>query len=166
MSNYRQIFYQIVFGTKHRKPTIDEAYCKELYQYISGVIKNKNCKLYRINGMEDHIHIFSDLHPTVSLSDYIKDIKVASNGWMKANGNFSKSEAWQEARLNDEVGQGYGAFTYSIREKDMIINYVKNQKEHHRTETFYDEFKRLLIARLNESFGQENGIEFDEKYLL
>ncbi len=48
----------------------------------------------------------------------------------------------------------------------MIINYVKNQKEHHRTETFYDEFKRLLIARLNESFGQENGIEFDEKYLL
>jgi len=76
---------------------------------------------------------------------------------MKANGNFSKFEAWQEARLNDEVGQGYGAFTYSIREKDMIIKYVKNQKEHHRTETFYDEFKRLLI---------ENGIEFDEKYLL
>lgn len=58
MSNYRQIFYQIVFGTKHRKPTIDEAYCKELYQYISGVIKNKNCKLYRINGMEDHISYF------------------------------------------------------------------------------------------------------------
>ena len=67
---------------------------------------------------------------------------------MKANGNFSKFEAWQD---------GYGAFTYSIREKDMIINYVKNQKEHHKTETFYDEFKRLLI---------ENGIEFDVKYLL
>jgi putative transposase len=78
MGNYRQIFYQIVFGTKHRKPTIPETYCKELYQYISGVIKNKNCKLYRINGMEDHIHIFSDLHPTVPLSGYIKDIKVAS----------------------------------------------------------------------------------------
>ena len=39
----------------------------------------------------------------------------------------------------------------------MIINYIKNQKEHHKAETFYDEFKRLLI---------ENGIEFDEKYLL
>lgn len=39
----------------------------------------------------------------------------------------------------------------------MIINYVKNQKEHHKNETFYDEYKRLLI---------ENGIEFDEKYML
>ena len=148
MGNYRQIFYQIVFGTKHRQPTIDETNCRELYQYISGVIKNKKCKLYRINGTEDHIHIFSDLHPTVSLSDYIKDIKVASSVWMKANDRFPKFESWQE---------GYGAFTYSIRERDMIINYIKNQKEHHKRETFYDEFKRLLI---------ENEIEFDEKYLL
>jgi len=146
--SYRQIFYQIVFGSKNRKPVIPETHCKELYQYISGIIKNKKCKLYRINGIEDHIHIFSDLHPTVSLSDYIKDIKVASSIWMKADGNFPKFEAWQE---------GYGAFTYSTREKDMIINYVKNQKEHHKIETFYDEFKGLLI---------ENGIEFDEKYLL
>jgi len=66
---------------------------------------------------------------------------------MKASGKFPKFEAWQE---------GYGAFTYSIRERDMIINYVKNQKEHHKKETFYEEFKRLLT---------ENGIEFDEKYL-
>jgi putative transposase len=146
--SYRQIFYQIVFGTKHRQPTIPESHCNELCQYISGIIKKKNCHLYRINGIEDHLHIFSDLHPTVSLSDYIKDIKVASSTWMKADGNFPEFDAWQEA---------YGAFTYSIREKDMIINYIKNQKEHHKVETFYDEFKRLL---------EENGIEFDEKYLL
>ena len=146
--SYRQIFYQIVFGTKHRQPTIPESHCNELYQYISGIIKKKNCHLYRINGIEDHLHIFSDLHPTVSLSNYIKDIKVASNNWMKANGNFPEFDAWQER---------YAAFTYSIREKDMIINYIKNQKEHHKVETFYDEFKRLL---------EENGIEFDEKYLL
>ena len=148
MGTYRQIFYQIVFGTKHRHRTIDEVNCKELYQYISGVIKNKNCKLYQINGTEDHIHIFSDLHPTISLANYIKDIKVSSSIWMKSNGKFPKFDSWQE---------GYGAFTYSINEKDKIINYIKNQKEHHKTETFYDEYKRLLI---------ENGIEFDEKYLL
>jgi REP element-mobilizing transposase RayT len=148
MSSYRQIFYQIIFGTKDREPTIDEANCRNLYQYISGIIKNNNCKLYRINGVEDHLHIFSDLHPTICLSDYIKDIKVASSLWMKEKSRFPKFKAWQV---------GYGAFTYSIREKEMIINYVENQKEHHRVENFYDEFKRLLI---------ENGIEFDEKYLL
>ena len=148
MGTYHQIFYQIVFGTKYRKPTIAKSYNEELYSYIGGIIKNKNCKPYRINGIEDHIHIMSDLHPTVCLSDYVKDIKVASNLWMKESGKFPAFEGWQD---------GYGVFTYSVKEKDIIINYIKNQKEHHKTENFYDEFKRLLI---------ENEIEFDEKYLL
>jgi len=147
MSSFRQIFYHIIFGTKYRKPTIEESNCKELYQYISGVTKNKKCHLYRINGVEDHIHLFSDLHPIICLSDYVKDIKVASSIWMKASGKFPKFEAWQE---------GYGAFTYSLKEKDIIINYIKNQKEHHRKETFRDEFKRLLV---------EHGVAFEEKYL-
>jgi putative transposase len=146
--SYRQIFYQIVFGTKNRQATIEETNCEELYKYIWGIINKKKCKLYRINGVEDHIHIFSDLHPTVALADYIKDIKVASSLWMKESKKFPKFKGWQDS---------YGAFTYSIREKDMIINYIKNQKEHHKVEVFYDEYKRLLI---------ENGIEFDEKYLL
>lgn len=148
MSSYRQIYYQIVFGTKYRRPTIAEKHCEELYRYIWGIVKNNKCKLYRINGIEDHIHIFCDLHPSVALSDFVKDIKVASSIWMKQSGLFPDFEAWQE---------GYGAFTYSIREKDKIINYVKKQKQHHKKETFYDEYKRLLI---------ENEIEFDEKYLL
>lgn len=145
--SYKQIYYHIVFGTKSRKRTIPEAYCKELYQYIYGLIQNKKCKLYRINGTEDHIHIFSDLHPSISLADYIKDIKVSSSQWMKENGRFPDFIGWQD---------GYGAFTYSIRERDKIINYEKNQKEHHKKESFYDEFKRLLI---------ENDVDFDEKYL-
>jgi putative transposase len=148
MSSFKQIYYQIVFGTKYRKPTIAEEHCEELYKYIWGVIENKNCKLYRINGVEDHIHIFCDLHPTLALADLIKDIKVASNLWMKESGKFPDFTSWQD---------GYGAFTYNIRERDKIIDYVKKQKEHHKKETYYDEFKRLLI---------ENGIEFDEKYML
>ena len=148
MGTYRQIFYQIIFSPKHRKPAISREHDKELYKYIWGIIKNKNVKLYRINGIEDHIHIFSDLHPSISLSDYVKDIKIASNLWMKESGKFPLFEGWQD---------GYGAFTYSMQEKDMIINYVKNQKEHHKSESYYDEFKRLL---------EEHGIEFDEKYLL
>jgi len=148
MSSYRQIYYQIVFGTKYREATINTNNEEYLYKYIWGLIENKKCKLYRINGMPDHIHIFSDLHPSLCIADYVKDIKVATNIWMKDCGKFPLFRGWQE---------GYGAFTYSIREKDMIINYIKNQKEHHRTETFYDEYKRLLI---------ENGVEYDEKYFI
>jgi len=146
--SFKQIYYQIVFATKYRQATIVEEHCHELYKYIWGVIQNKKCKLYRVNGVEDHIHIFSDLHPSIALADYVKDIKVASSLWMKESGKFPDFIGWQD---------GYGAFTYNIRQRDMIINYVKKQKEHHRKETFYDEYKRLLI---------ENGVEFDEKYLL
>lgn len=148
MSTHRQIFYHIIFGTKNRQHSIAEGHCRELYNYIFGITKEKHCHLYRINGMEDHLHIFSDLHPSVSLSDYVKDIKVASSLWMKETNRFPAFTGWQE---------GYGAFTHSIRKKDAMIDYVKNQKEHHKTETFYDEYKRVLIV---------NGVEFDEKYLL
>ncbi|MEO8769712.1 MAG: IS200/IS605 family transposase [Ferruginibacter sp.] len=148
MGTYRQIYYQIVFGTKYRKPTINPLYDKDLYRYIWGIIENKKCKLYRINGIEDHIHIMSDLHSTICLADYVQDIKVASSIWMKETGKFPAFEGWQD---------GYGAFTYSVRERDMIFNYIKKQKAHHQKENFYDEYKRLLI---------ENGIEFDEKYML
>ena len=148
MTSYRQVYYQIVFGTKHRNPTINPKHEEDLYKYIWGIIKEKNCKLYRINGIEDHIHIMSDLHPSIALADYVKDIKVATSLWMKDCGLFPDFEGWQD---------GYGAFTYSVRERDMIINYIKNQKQHHQKENFYNEYKRLLI---------ENEIEFDEKYML
>ena len=147
MSAYKQIFYHIVFGTKHREPTLATAHHDELYKYIWGVIQKHNCRLYRINGMEDHLYIFSDLHPSVCLADYVKDIKLASHSWIKAHGGFPFG-GWQES---------YGAFTCSVKEKDIVIDYIKNQKEHHKKEKFFDEFKRLLI---------ENGILFDEKYLL
>lgn len=148
MSSFRQVYYQVVFSTKNREHTIEEEHEQELYQYIWGIITKHHCKLYRINSMPDHIHIFSDLHPSVCLSDYVKNIKVASNLWMKESGKFKLFQGWQE---------GYGAFTYSSRDKDMIINYIKKQKEHHRQETFYNEYKRLL---------KENEIDFDEKYLF
>ncbi len=137
MSTFKQIFYQIVFSTKNREATITETHESELYKYIWGIINNHKCKLYRINSMPDHIHIFSDLHPTICLSDYVKDIKVASSIWMKESGKFPLFIGWQD---------GYGAFTYSIREKEMIINYIKSQKEHHITASFYDEYKLPAIT--------------------
>jgi len=98
--------------------------------------------------MEDHLHIVTHLHPTVALSDLIKDIKVASSLKIKEAGWFKHFRSWQE---------GYGGFTYSIKEKDRLIEYVKNQEEHHKKISFRDEFIDLL---------NEYEIEFDEKYPL
>ena len=148
MSTYKQIFYHLIFSTKHREQTLVRAHQEELYQYITGLVKAKHGTLYRINGMDDHLHIFSDLHPSLSLASYIKDIKLATSGWMKESGLFPQFSFWQS---------GYGAFTHSVKERDRIIDYIINQKEHHQTETFLDEYKRLLV---------ENEVPFEEKYLL
>lgn len=75
MSTFRQIYYQIVFSTKHRKPVLSIENEEQLYKYIWGIVKNKKYTLYRINGMPDHIHLFTDLHPSVSLSSFCKRYK-------------------------------------------------------------------------------------------
>jgi len=148
MSTYTQIIYQIIFSTSNRIGCLHQENRAELLKYISGIIKNKKSHLYRINGVKDHLHIVTHLHPTVALSDLVKDIKVASSIKIKETGWFKNFTSWQD---------GYGAFTYSIKEKDKLIEYVKNQEEHHKEISFRDEFIQLL---------NEHKIEFDEKYLL
>ena len=123
MSTFAQIYYHIVFSTKHREPVLRADDKEELFRYIWGIIRNKNSHLYRINGVEDHLHILSSLHPSVALGDFIKDIKVASNGWIKEQQLFPLFNGWQD---------GYGAFTASHPDKDRLIGYIKNQQEHHR----------------------------------
>ncbi len=148
MSTYTQIIYQIVFSTKHRERVMKKKNRDDLFKYIWGIIKNKNCHLYRINGVEDHLHIVTHLHPSISLASLVKDIKVASSMYIKEQNLFEGFIGWQD---------GYGAFTYTVKEKDRLIEYVKNQEEHHKIKTFKDEYLELL---------KEHEIEFDEKYML
>ncbi|MES2654449.1 MAG: IS200/IS605 family transposase [Bacteroidota bacterium] len=148
MSTYTQILYQIVFSTKYRAHTLNRENQQELYQYISGVLKNKNCHMYQIGGVTDHIHILTHLHPSVSLASLVKDIKLSSSELIKTNNTFPDFSGWQE---------GYGAFTYTIEAKDNLIKYIQNQEAHHHKKTFKEEYIELL---------NEHGIEFDEKYLL
>ena len=147
MSTYTQILYQIVFSTKKRERTLTKSNRTELFQYMWGVLKEKNCHLYRINGVEDHLHIVTHLHPTIALASLIKDLKLASSAHIRENKLFPNFDGWQV---------GYSAFTYTIKEKNRLIEYVKNQEEHHKTKTFREELIELL---------KEHGIEFDEKYL-
>lgn len=148
MSTYTQLLYQLVFSTRARKPVLHKEGRSKLFKYISGLLENKNCHLYRINGVEDHIHIITHIHPTLSISGLIKDIKLASSQFIIAEKLFLLFDGWQE---------GYGAFTYSIGAKENLIEYVKNQEQHHANKDYLTEYKKLL---------NEHNIKFDEKYLL
>jgi len=84
---------------------------------------------------------------TLSLADYVKEVKTGSSRWLKDQTEFRRFEGWQD---------GYGAFTASFREKDSLVEYIKDQAEHHRAESLLDEYRRLLC---------ENGVPYDERYL-
>ena len=146
MSSYRQILYHIIFRTKNGDNTLTQEHVRELYAYIFGTIKNKNCFLYRINGVEDHIHILCDLHPSISLANYMRDIKTSSSIWLKQSGKFIDFTGWAD---------GYAALTYAWKDKDVIVNYIINQQEHHKYESYEDELRRLL---------KEYGLEVNENY--
>jgi REP element-mobilizing transposase RayT len=146
--SFTQILYHIVFCTKERRLVIPNDKSAELYKYIWGNMNNHDCHLYRINGMEEHIHLLTDLHPTVRLDDFVKSIKVSSSKWLKGNKDFPLFNGWADR---------YAAFTVSFREKEKVIEYIMNQREHHKKVSFFDEYKKFLI---------DNGIEFNEKYLL
>ncbi len=147
MSTYTQILYQIVFSAKRRERTLQKEGRPALFKYIWGILKNKQCHLYRINGVEDHIHIVTSLHPSVALASLVKDIKLASGERIKATSLFPDFDGWQD---------GYSAFTYAFGAKDDLVEYVKNQEEHHKSRSFKEELLELL---------KEHGVEFDEKYL-
>lgn len=146
MSTYTQILYHIVFATKNREPVLRKDRREDLYKYVWGIIQKRDCHLYRIGGIEDHIHILCSLHPSIALADLVKEIKVATSGWIKENKVFPHFGHWQN---------GYGAFTCSIESRERIIEYIKRQEQHHAQESAPDELRRLLA---------EAHIDYDQKY--
>jgi REP element-mobilizing transposase RayT len=94
MTSYRQIYYHLVFNTKNRQRTIPDESSQELYKYIWGIIKNKGGKLYRINGSSEHLHLLCDLHPSMALADFVRDIKMSTSEWLKQNKNFPDFAGW------------------------------------------------------------------------
>ena len=146
-NTYTQLLFHVVFSTKNRQRTLPDGHRELLYRYIWGIHKNLSCHLYRIGGIDDHVHILTATPTTLSLADYVKEVKTGSSRWLKEQSEFRRFEGWQD---------GYGAFTVTFAVKDSLIEYIKGQAEHHRTESLLDEYRRLL---------RENGVPYDERYL-
>jgi len=147
-STHTQIIYQIVYSTKNREKCMLKKSREKVFKYIGGILSNKNCHVYIINGVEDHLHIVTHIHPMVALAPLIKDIKISCNNFIKENRLFPDFPGWQD---------GYGAFTYSYNAMPNLIRYVQNQEIHHGVVTYEDEYISLL---------EENGVEYDEKYIF
>ncbi|MDD2986545.1 IS200/IS605 family transposase [Flavobacterium sp.] len=147
-NTYTQIYIQFVFAVKYREGIIHDLFKEELYQYIGGIIKNKNHKLLAINGVKDHLHLFIGMKPTQSISELMQDIKGSSSKWINDKNFLKVKFEWQE---------GYGAFSYSKSHVDAVIKYIGNQEQHHKTKSFHEEYLGFLKAF---------EIEYDKRYVF
>ena len=134
---YTQIYIQIIFAVRGRESLIKTEWEDVLYKYISTIVQNKEQKMLAINGMPDHIHFFIGMKPACCLSDLVREIKKSTNTFINDNKLSNHLFSWQE---------GYGAFSYSHSQLTNVINYIKNQKEHHKKKTFEDEYISFLKA--------------------
>jgi putative transposase len=140
----------LVYSTKNRYPFITDTIRTELHAYIATVLKTIKSPALIINSVDDHIHILFTLHPTITLSKAIEEIKKSSSKWIKTKSDISpmlSKFSWQS---------GYGAFSVSESNLDQVRTYIKNQQEHHRTKTFQEEL-RIILTKHN--------IPYDERYL-
>ena len=147
-NTYTQIHIQVVFAVQNRQSLISEKWEDELYKYITGIIQNYNHKVIQINGMPNHIHILFGMRPTQSLSDLMKKIKGNSSKWINEKGFVRGKFSWQA---------GYGGFTYSKSQLPNVIQYIKNQREHHKNISFSEEYLKFL---------KEYEVEYDKRYIL
>lgn len=147
--SYTKLLYHIVFRPKNSIPAITIEHEETLYRYIWGFIKNKGGVLNRIGGMPDHIHLLVQIPPTLSLSDFMRDLKTATHRYIQMQKDkFPLFDGW---------GKSYCALSCSALEKDRIIEYIKNQKVHHQQVGFQEELLKFL---------KDNGVEVDMRYFL
>ncbi len=134
MSRVSQIMH-IVINTKSRRMVIPEAACRKLYAVVVGLMKEKRCFVYRVNGIGNHLHLLVDIHATVRLDELVRHLKQNSSLWMRRSGLFPDFECW---------GREYFAVSVSPTARESVMRYISNQKSHHLCKPFEEELKEII----------------------
>lgn len=147
-NTYSQINIHCVFAVNGRENIITDVFREDLHKYMHGILKKDGSFPLAINGWKDHVHVFFEIQPSMAVSKQIQMLKATSSKWINENGLVNGKFSWQE---------GYGAFSYARSQRNNVIQYIMNQKQHHLKETFKEEYLELL-----EKFE----IPFEPKYLF
>jgi REP element-mobilizing transposase RayT len=142
-----KVLLHIVFSTKHREKSIPEPLLDRLHAYLAGACRTLGAEAHRVGGTRDHVHIACALPRTLTVAKLLEEIKKSSSVWIKRQPGGHRLFAWQA---------GYGVFSVGQSLLPALIEYIDNQREHHRTRTFREELVEFL---------EEYGVEYDDRYL-
>jgi len=140
-------YMHIVFSTKHREPLIFPPYEDELHGYLSGICKNLECHPITIGGYTDHVHILCMLSKKIAFITLVENMKKDSSKWIKTRDESLAHFYWQD---------GYGGFSVSPKDVEKVSTYIATQHDHHKNQTFQDEYRKIL---------KRYDAEYDERYV-
>lgn len=147
-NTYTQLNAQAVFAVKGRENILTSDFRPQVFEYMTGILRNINQYPLAVNGYKNHVHIFFELHPTTNLSDVMEIVKANSSKWINSNHFVQGHFEWQ---------RGYSAFTYSRSQRNRVIQYLTNQENHHKTQSFREEYLEML---------RKFEMEYDERYIF
>ena len=147
-NSYTQLYIQFIFAPKFRAALLSPEWDERLRTYISTIVKTNGHKTIAINNMPDHLHLFVGLNPAQSVAETMRVIKGDSSEWINKEHLTTRKFQWQE---------GYGAFSYSRSQIDVVAKYVMNQQNHHKKISFLEEYKMML---------KKFEVDFDERYIF
>ena len=145
---YSQVYIQVVFAVNKWENLLLKPWRDEVFKYMCGIIKGKNQKPIIVNGVENHVHLFIGLKPSMAISDLVRDVKNNSS-------NFINEKKFVHGKFSWQVG--HGSFSYSHSDIGRVYQYILNQETHHNKATFKDEYLEFL---------KTHEIEYDERYLF
>ena len=132
---HHRLYYHIVFSTYNRQATINPHYERFLYAYLCRVSESKGAIVVQVNSMSDHVHILIRTAPDFILENFVRDIKRSSSLMLKRTTGFETFYRWEKS---------FSADTVSFHAVDTVREYIRNQKEHHKTQSFYDEMRKIF----------------------
>lgn len=147
-NTYTQLIYHAVFSVVERKKLLSKEVRNRLFPYIAAIGINNDFTILTSGGYDDHVHVLLSLKPSIQVSKALQLIKGGSSKWMHDTFPSLKTFSWQH---------GYGAFSVSYSQIDMVKRYIASQEEHHKKITFEDEYIALL---------EKNHIVYDNAYVF
>ena len=147
-NTYSQVYVQCVFAVKYREAKIKQEWKKNLLGVIGNLINEEGCKTIIVNGVEDHVHCFLGLKPSVSISNLMKVTKAKSSKYINDHNLTNKRFEWQE---------GYGVFSYGHSQINNVYRYISNQERHHNKQSFREEYLAFL---------EQFEVPYDERYIF
>lgn len=147
-STHHGILIHVVFSTKQRFKLLKPVWRDDLFAYMGGIASQHKSTLIRSGGVQDHVHLLLKIHPSFAIADAIKLLKGNSSKWINENRKTPARFEWQ---------RGYGAFSVSESMSDTVKRYIDNQEEHHRQQSFKDEYLAFL---------RKHNVEFDPRYVF